>query len=301
MKGTIFNIQRFSVNDGPGIRTTVFAKGCNLRCRWCHNPESISSRQEIQYFPEKCIMCGKCLDVCPEGAHYINSEGGKVFDRDKCRMCGLCIQHCLYDALVFVAKDMQPDEVVEVVMKDSDYYQNSGGGLTISGGEPLLQKEFVKRIFEKTHALGIHNALDTAANIDWSVIEYVLPVVDLVLLDLKVMDPEIHKRFTGVSNKKILQNAKQLAQQAIDLIVRIPVIAGFNATEDNMNQTAAFLKDFPRLQYVELLSYHDLGLEKYTSLGQKNDEHDVFATPSNETMETLAWRFREYDIQVKVE
>ena len=300
MKGTIFNIQRFSVNDGPSIRTTVFVKGCNLRCLWCHNPESISSRQEIQYFPEKCIMCGKCLDVCPEGAHYINSGGEKVFDRDKCRMCGLCIQHCLYDALVFVAKYMEPDEVVEVVMKDIDYYQNSGGGLTISGGEPLLQKEFVKTLFEKTHALGIHNALDTAANINWRDVEYVLPSVDVVLLDLKVMDPEVHRKVTGVPNTKIVQNAKRLSQQDVDLIVRVPIIPGVNDTEEHMKQSAAFLKDFPKLLYVELLPYHDLGVGKYTSLGRK-DEQDIFNTPSQEHIHSLAQYFDTYNIHVKID
>ena len=300
MIGTIFNIQRFSVNDGPGIRTTVFIKGCNLKCQWCHNPESISPKQEIQYFPQKCVMCGKCLDVCPEGAHYRDNTGEKVFERERCRMCGLCIQHCLYDALVFVAKYMEADEVVDVVMKDADYYQNSGGGLTISGGEPLLQKEFVKTIFEKTKAQGIHNALDTAANIRWTALEYVLPWVDLVLLDLKVMDSGIHKRYTGVSNERILQNAQQLAQQPVDLIVRIPLISEVNTTEDNMTKTAKFLQDFRRLQYVELLPYHDMGVDKYSSLGY-TDRHATFATPSNETMKRLTQCFREYHIEVKME
>ncbi len=259
-------------------------------------------------------MCGRCLDVCPEGAHYIGSdssatiqahvkekEGEKIFDRSRCTACGLCVRNCLYDALIVVATYMEPDEVVEVVMKDVDYYRNSGGGLTISGGEPLRQKEFVKAVFEKTHALGIHNTLDTAANVTWADIEDVLPVVDVVLLDLKVMDSDTHKKFTGVSNTRILQNARRLAQQAVDIIVRIPVISGVNATEDNMDRTAAFLKDFSALQYVELLPYHDLGVDKYTSLGHKNNEHMTFVTPSNEAMETFAQCFREYNIQVKME
>ena len=187
-------------------------------------------------------------------------------------MCGLCIQYCLHDAFVFVAKYMDVDQIVDLVMKDAEYYYNSGGGLTISGGEPLLQKEFVLAIFEKTKALGIHNALDTAANVNWTDIEEVLPLVDLVLLDLKSMNPDVHKRFTGVSNEKILRNAEQLARQAVDLVVRIPVIPGVNRTESNMMQTAEFLKHFPRLQYVELLAYHDLGFDKYNSLGHKDKD-----------------------------
>lgn len=300
MKGAIFNIQRFSINDGPGIRTTVFLKGCNLRCRWCHNPESISPKQEIQYFPQKCVKCGRCIDICPEGAHYISSNGEKVFDRHRCQLCGRCIQNCMHEALVFVAQYMEPDEVVDIVMKDADYYQNSGGGLTISGGEPLLQKEFVKAVFERTKALGIHNALDTAANVNWADIKYVLPSVDLVLLDLKAMNPELHGKATGVSNERILQNAARLSQRDMDIIVRIPVIPGINDTEDNMDQTAAFLKNFQRLVYVELLLYHDLGIEKYTSLGQKHKQV-TFETPSNEKMEELVQCFCEHNIQVKTD
>ncbi len=223
----------------------------------------------------------------------------KVFDRTKCRQCGVCTQNCLYDALVFVAKYIEPDEAVDVVMKDADYYQNSGGGLTISGGEPLLQKKFVKDVFDRTKALGVHNALDTAANVNWRDIEHVLPSVDLVLLDLKMMDPEIHRKATGVSNERILRNTVKLSQQPIDVIVRIPVIPGLNDTEDNMNQTAAFLQSFQRLVYVELLPYHDLGVEKYTSLGQKN-EHATFEVPSDERMEKLAQCLRTYNIQVKI-
>ncbi|MBD3306970.1 glycyl-radical enzyme activating protein, partial [candidate division KSB3 bacterium] len=141
MRGSVFNIQRFSIHDGPGIRTTVFLKGCNLRCLWCHNPESLTVQQEIQYVPQKCVRCGQCLEVCPHGAHSISATGEKRFDRTKCQVCGACVQHCLYDALVFVAQVMEVEEVVEIVMKDAAYYRNSGGGVTISGGEPFLQQE----------------------------------------------------------------------------------------------------------------------------------------------------------------
>ncbi|MCX7709215.1 MAG: glycyl-radical enzyme activating protein [Clostridia bacterium] len=300
MKGFVFNIQRFSINDGPGIRTTVFVKGCNLRCRWCHNPESISPKQEIQYFPEKCVMCGKCMEVCPTGAHFINHFGEKVFDRSKCNCCGLCVQNCLYDALIQVGSYMEADEVIETVKKDIEYYRNSGGGVTFSGGEPMLQKEFVKEVFDRTKALGIHNALDTAANVPWGDLEYVLPSVDLVLLDLKAMDSAVHQQATGVPNERILENAVKLSQKEVDIIVRIPVVPGINDTEGNMNKTAEFIKDFKRLARVELLPYHDMGVDKYSSLGKSANEA-VFETPSREKMEKLAACFSKHNIAVCVE
>ena len=299
MRGRVFNIQRFSINDGPGIRTSVFVKGCNLRCLWCHNPESNSPHQEIQYFPQKCTRCGECIRVCPTGAHYITEDNEKVFDRSKCDLCGICVQHCMYDALEFVAKYMEPAEVVEVVIKDFDYYQNSGGGLTISGGEPLLQREFVKAIFELTRERGIHNALDTALNVAWSDLECVLPVTNLVLLDLKAMDSSTHKRGTGVENKRILDNARRLAAQSVDLIVRVPVVPGINDSAANMAATAEFLQDFPHLLYVELLPYHDLGVDKYTSLGKSTDIA-TFNIPTAETLQSLAWNFEKHLIPVKI-
>ena len=300
MKGFVFNIQRFSINDGPGIRTTVFVKGCNLRCLWCHNPESNSLKQEIQYFPQKCIRCMKCIEVCPTKAHYIDEKGNKIFDRSKCNQCGLCVENCMYDALVFAAKHMEPDEVVNEIVKDIDYYRNSGGGVTISGGEPLLQKEFVKEVFDRTKALGIHNALDTAACVNWEDFEYVLPSIDLVLLDIKVMDENMHKKATGVSNERILQNAIKLSQKEVDIIVRIPVIPGINDTEDNMDKTAQFLKSFKRLLCVELLPYHDLGADKWASLGQTG-EPMAFEIPGKEKMQRLSQCFERYGIFAKTE
>jgi pyruvate formate lyase activating enzyme len=258
-RGRNFNIQRFSINDGPGIRTSVFVKGCNLRCLWCHNPESNSPHQEIQYFSQKCTRCGECIRLCPTGAHIITADDEKIFDRSKCDLCGLCVEGCMYGALEFAAKYMEPAEVVQVVAKNADYYRNSGGGLTISGGEPLLQKEFVREVFDLTREMGIHNALDTALNVPWDDLEYVLPSTDLVLLDLKSMDGEAHRRGTGVDNKRILENAHRLAGQGVDLIVRVTVVPGINDSPANMAATTRFLGDFPRLLYVELLPYHDLG------------------------------------------
>lgn len=300
MKGFVSNIQRFCINDGPGIRTTVFLKGCNLNCLWCHNPESISAKQEIQYFERNCRMCGKCIEVCPENAHYINGNNEKIFDRKKCKSCGLCIENCFFDALVFAAKYMEAYEVVDIVAKDIDYHMNSGGGLTISGGEPLLQKEFVREVFDKTKALGIHNAIDTAANVSWEDFESVLPSTDLVLLDLKVMDSDIHKRMTGVSNERILRNGEKLSQYSIDMIVRIPVVSGINDTEENMVKTAEYLRGFKRLLYVEFLPYHNLGMEKLASLGQESPRK-ALETPSKGRLQELVRYFEKYDIEVRVE
>jgi pyruvate formate lyase activating enzyme len=205
----------------------------------------------------------------------------------------------MYDALVFVYKFMEPEEVVEEVLKDMEYYQNSGGGLTITGGEPMLQKEFIKAVFDQAKTYGIHNALDTAANIPWEDLENILPSIDLVLLDLKVMDEELHINGTGVSNRRILQNAINLSQQNVDLIVRIPVVPGINATEENMRATAGFLQNFPRLKYVELLPYHDLGVDKYSSLGYSTQDAS-FEIPSQEEISHLSKSFTAANIPVVV-
>jgi pyruvate formate lyase activating enzyme len=300
MNGLVFNIQRFSTGDGPGIRTTVFLKECNLRCKWCHNPESQRSEQQIQFFNEKCVKCGTCVSVCPTGAQSFDTEYERVFDRSKCNLCGLCVENCMYDALKFVAKHMEVDDVIKIIKKDIDYYRDSGGGITLSGGEPLLQKEFVREIFAKSKEMGIHTALDTAFNVDFEDFEYVLPFTDLVLLDLKLMDGELHRKYTGVHNHKILENAQKLSEMHVDIIVRIPVIKGVNDNRGNMDKTADFLKGFSRLLLVELLPYHDLGVDKYRSLGYE-DEQAIFDTPSSSEMEALSKSFSDKGIKVKYE
>lgn len=297
--GRVFNIQRFSIHDGPGIRTSIFLKGCNLACEWCHNPESRKSSQEIQFFAQKCALCMACMEASPR-AHYLSAEGEHVFDRGelaKGEPDG--VDECLYDALVYVAKFMTVSEVVETAMKDADYYRNSGGGVTFTGGEPMLQKEFVAEAAAELKARGVHVALDTAAHVEWSDFDHVLPVIDLVLLDLKVMDPQVHRRYTGVSNERIISNARRLAASNIDIIVRIPVIPTVNATEQNMIDTAELIKDWPRLKHVELLPYHDMGVDKHASLGHPG-EQPVFETPAPERLRELARPFEARGVRVKV-
>jgi pyruvate formate lyase activating enzyme len=233
-------------------------------------------------------------------AHHLGPEGQHVFDR-RALADGAPdgVDECLYDALVYVAKVVPVGEVVETAMKDADYYRNSGGGVTFTGGEPMLQKEFVVAAATQLQARGVHIALDTAAHVEWTEFETVLPVIDLVLLDLKVMDPQVHKRYTGVTNERILSNARQLAEADVDMIVRIPVVPTVNATEENMRETAEFIKSFPRLRHVELLPYHDLGVDKHASLGHPG-EQPVFETPTPEQMRELARPFEARGVRVKL-
>ncbi len=203
MKGLIFNIQRFSIHDGPGIRTTVFFKGCSLRCFWCHNPESIHPHPQIQLFLQKCIGCGKCFEICPVGAHCM-IDGERVFLRELCRNCGKCAEICYADALVLAGKWLTAREVMDEVEKDKPFYENSDGGVTISGGEPLLQADFARALLEECKKEGLHTVVDTAGNVPWEAFEKVLPFTDLFLYDLKAADEEFHRQVTGAGNARIL-------------------------------------------------------------------------------------------------
>lgn len=274
MTGRVFNIQRFSTHDGPGIRTTVFLKGCTLRCPWCHNPESWLPGTEVAFQAELCRACGECIAACPNGAHRRSSQGGVEFDRGRCRACGRCAEACPSGALQVIGREMQAEEVGEIVARDIAYYRNSGGGVTLSGGEPLLQPGFAREILGLARRNGIHAALDTAGHVPWEDFDAVLPLVDLVLLDLKVMDPVLHRRLTGVSNERVLQNASLLSArifaQGGAWIVRLPVIPGVNDSPENAERTAAFLAALPAPPTrVELLPFHELGAAKSVNLGRE--------------------------------
>ena len=258
MKGLIFDIQRFSVHDGPGIRTTVFLKGCNLRCLWCHNPESINPFPELQRYLYKCIGCGQCIKVCPNEA---------TKNREKCLNCGRCTKECFSGARVLAGSYMSLEEVLEVVERDKGFYIETQGGVTFSGGEPLLQKDFLREILKSSKNHGINTAVDTAGNIPWESIEEILPYTDLFLYDLKVMDEIKHKEVTGVSNKIILSNLKELSNRTSEIIIRIPVIPGINNSLKNMQATYNFLKELKGIKAVELIPFHKLGEGKYESLG----------------------------------
>ena len=265
-KGVVSDIQRFSVHDGPGIRTTVFLKGCNLRCFWCHNPETLHRNPELQLFLDRCIGCGKCFEVCTQHAHAL-VNGQRTFHRRLCVACGRCAQTCYAQALVLVGREMTAEEVVNVVLRDRVFYQESNGGMTISGGEPLLQRDFTYSILELCKAEGLHTAIETAAEWPWQGIAQLLTITDLVMMDIKVMDSDLHRACTGVPNERILANARNLSRQARALIIRTPVVPGLNDTENEIGRIADFIADFPNLMYYELLPFHRLATAKYRALG----------------------------------
>ena len=265
-KGLIFDIQRFSVHDGPGIRTTVFFKGCNLRCLWCHNPESLNACREIEIYPDKCIHCGKCASACLNGALRI-SNGVLEYDRQACARCGRCTKQCYAGARVITGKWMTASDVLEVVGLDKAFYERSGGGVTFSGGEPLLQKDFLLELLAECRTRGLNTAVDTAGNVPFEHLEQAAALADLVLYDLKAMNDETHRRVTGVGNGRILGNLAKLADGRVDIIIRIPVIPSVNDDLENMRRTAAFLKPLAGIRLVELLPFHKLGEAKYLSLG----------------------------------
>lgn len=292
-QGLVFNIQRFSIHDGPGIRTTVFLKGCNLHCAWCHNPESISRRPQLEFNPSNCIGCGRCFEVCPAGAHIAAPEG-HLIDRERCTGCFRCVDTCYAKALTAVGRSVSVQELVDSVETDVDYYRQSGGGVTFSGGECLLQSDFLLRVFKELKQRGIHIAVDTAGCLPYSTFEQVAPYVDLYLFDLKAFDPEVHRRLTGVRNEPIVENFQRLVAGGRRVWVRIPFIPGMNDRE--MPGIASLVKGLP-VDRIELLPFHRLGEAKYKSLGI--EDYDLSAhIPSDQEIENALNIFRDQGISI---
>lgn len=290
--GVLFDIQRHTTHDGPGIRTTVFFKGCNLRCRWCHNPEAFHMAPDLELYPRRCIACGLCVAKCPNGAVSAPNpchvpECMPETDRERCIACGSCVSFCFAGARVLAGQRYSVEEVMRIVLQDRAFYINSGGGVTCSGGEPLLQPEFLIGILKALQEAGIHAAVDTAGNVPWDVFEGILPYAGLVLYDVKAYDESIHREATGVGNGRILENLKRLCETGIPLWVRIPVIPGVNASDREMAAIATFLKGCGHAGKVELLPMHHLGSGKYESLGMPWPMTDV-KTPSDGQM--AKWR-----------
>jgi pyruvate formate lyase activating enzyme len=285
LRGIVTNIQRFSIHDGPGIRTTVFLKGCNLHCFWCHNPETLRREAQLQIFPDRCIGCGECFERCPQGAHVVQ-DGGRLFLRERCQACGTCVETCYAQALMLVGESKSVDEVVEEVLRDLPFYETSQGGVTLSGGEPLLQPDFSYAILERCRAEGLHTAIETAANFPWERVAAILPVTDLVMMDVKLMDAERHKACTGVPNVRILENALRLGQEAPALIVRTPIVPGINDNAEDVAAIAQFAAQLPNLLYYELLPFHPMASGKYDSLDMDYRAREL-KSPPKEQMDAL--------------
>lgn len=268
MTGTVFNIQRFSVEDGPGIRTNVFLKGCPLNCAWCHNPESKRREAELFYTPDKCIGCGACTAVCEQGCHRI-TEFGHVFDRTDCIRCGKCVKTCYAGALELCGKEMSSDEVLTEVLKDRAFY-GSGGGLTLTGGEPFFQPEFALEILKKAKEAGLHTCVETSGQTSGEIIRKAAALTDLFLFDFKCADPELHRQYTGVSNEGIIRNLRLLDTLDAQVVLRLPVIPEVNLTDAHFEAAAQLAKELQGIIEVDLLPYHPLGISKSERLGKES-------------------------------
>jgi len=296
--GLVFNLQKYSVQDGPGIRTTVFLKGCPLCCEWCHNPESMSPRREIIVVSQRCNACGECRTACPFGEE-IAGAGALPPRNEQCTLCAACVDACPTAARQMIGREMTVAEVLEAVLKDRIFYEDSGGGVTISGGEPLSQPHFLKELVEALHTAGIHVALDTTG---FGCTEHLLAAArfsDLVLYDLKAFDEARHQELTDVSNRSILENLKALNEVHRNVWIRIPVVPGFNDSVEELEKIAAFVAGLRCVTLVNLLPFHRSGLHKYERLGWGHSLDGV-ATPSAELMERAADVFRRRHLPTKI-
>ncbi len=269
IKGIVLDINRFAVHDGPGIRTTVFLKGCPLHCAWCHNPESINKRPSLALFSGRCNYCSACAEVCPKGVHQVNGENHFI-DRSKCTFCGRCVEACMADALQLAGSEMTVDAVMQEVLKDKVYYKTSGGGITVSGGEPTQQPEFLETLLKAARQEGIHTCLDTSGYVKRPALEKLLPLTGLFLFDYKLPNDTLYKKYTGVSNDIILKNLDYLNNNGAEIILRCPVIPGINDTDEHFNSIIAMEQKYPAIQQIILMPYHDTGKAKYTRYGLQN-------------------------------
>ncbi|MDI9462980.1 MAG: glycyl-radical enzyme activating protein [Bacillota bacterium] len=312
-KGRVYDIQRFSVHDGPGVRTEIFLFGCPLECLWCHSPESQSFNPQLAWYEIRCIgtaACGVCLAACPQKA--ISPGPTKVSPADNveiqlietnrklCDNCGECTRACPSGALEMTNREMTLEEVMEIIERDRRYYSRSGGGVTISGGEPMVQYEFTLALLKECKKRGLHTCLDTTGYSMWSYYEKILPYVDLFLYDLKHMDSDSSVKLTGVPNELILENARKLARAGAALQVRVPIIPGFNDDEENLRETGMFCRELgPAVVLVQILPYHGLGAAKYERLGRKYELTTIEA-PSEERMEEIKSFLETFGLQVKI-
>ncbi|WP_077074818.1 glycyl-radical enzyme activating protein [Aedoeadaptatus urinae] len=290
--GYVMQLQPFSVNDGDGIRTTVFMAGCPLRCQWCANPEGLENQIKIGWYERKCIGCGKCVEACPKDIGIdLNKE------RDRCIACGRCTEVCPTGARAYMVRKVDSDDIVEALKKDRLFYAMSGGGVTFSGGEPTAQPDFLNEVTKEIYDLGYSLAIETSGHFDFDAVKPSLERMDMIFMDLKHVDPALHKEYTGVSNERILENMARLQELNGDVVIRIPVIGGVNDEEAIIRRAARFVREKVPKAEMELLPYHPFGMIKYEAIGAAFDQ-SAFYRPSDEKMDRLRRTVREESVSL---
>jgi pyruvate formate lyase activating enzyme len=297
-EGIIFDIKKYAIHDGPGIRTTVFFKGCPLACRWCHNPEGISVKSQRIYRQERCVSCGECIQICPQKV-ISQTDGRMIVDSARCDLCQTCAEHCPSGAVEFVGHRVTVTEVIRQIEKDIAFYDQSGGGITLSGGEPLMQPEFLLDLLDACSNRALHRVVDTTGYADAGLLLQVARKTDLFLYDLKLMDATKHREFTGVSNQVILDNLKLLSRNKARIQVRIPIIPGINNDADNIMQTADFVATLPGIECIAILPFHNSAREKYVRLGMECMALDM-QSPGSKDLKLVAGWLEQSGVPVKI-